>query len=696
MELLYCTISVILVFICGNPAAEYLFRDSEREDMKFYLSFPLGFALLSAVLNFIAGCNLPLRIPIYIVFLFFFVIFLWSCRYQWSQKKIKQYIMLCIPLLFIIVVSCIAYAVIGSDYFLGNRYLDTLFYIENPEALIYFPLHTEVDQIANNPWLMLPTILNPHRISITVVHAFLTVLLRTHCINTLGSTFVLPLVFIFCAVQLVFRAENKKIRILGLAACLLPSVTNLYLEGFLGATYSIPFTLLSLSFFDCLMKEKKPSLMIITALFISTAITVYTDTFFIIAGLLCLDFLLYVGRGKITKQDVFHILAIFVILLCLNIFYLKSIFYYELITRDAVIKANDLNSVYDNIHGGSFFAQLFFGSLSSHIAVLLGITLYFSAFFGFVLHWFHKKENLDVLLFCFIAAPWIFVGYDAVNVYLFYRITVISVPALCIGIYYFYLALQQQIIKEITRHPYILLRFLDGFACIFFALFVYGSIERQINCIQQGDRVFVLSDEAKQNFDELRTLSGKNIYYVSYPSKETYFNFYYGRNNSFWLNDRSLNKHFERGSWFNVEKAEAYERADYLYSYHKISTIPENIEIMYDHRYHIDFADEDLKKEIALTLKSGEDVVVPGSDEKLYSNFFIDVYSKTETDIEVTLTFMKREEQPTSIYFLDVYADKEIENKNGNTITVTMHLKKGMNSIYLRGREAYYIQEVKV
>ena len=57
---------------------------------------------------------------------------------------------------------------------------------------------------------------------------------------------------------------------------------------------------------------------------------------------------------------------------------------------------------------------------------------------------------------------------------------------------------------------------------------------------------------------------------------------------------------------------------------------------------------------------------------------------------------MKREEQPTSIYFLDVYADKEIENKNGNTITVIMHLKKGMNSIYLRGREAYYIQEVKV
>ena len=237
-------------------------------------------------MNLIVSLNIPLKRIVYPIFIIFIIIFAVYLKLNFRTIKIdirKMLFNFILPIMLILVFQGISYFVIGQDYYLGNRALDTLFYIENPEYLINFPLNTLMDQYPNQPWMTLPYVLNPHRISLTTVHAFLTVLLKTHTLNTLGVMMILPSVMLFCSIKACVKMRSDIYQtIIAFIIAMLPCITNLSLDGFLGAVSCIPFFFLSIYTYVSVLNSKDYYGIPLIILFTNCAITTYTDTFFIV------------------------------------------------------------------------------------------------------------------------------------------------------------------------------------------------------------------------------------------------------------------------------------------------------------------------------------------------------------------------------------------------------------------------------
>jgi hypothetical protein len=187
--------------------------------------------------------------------------------------------------------------VLGAPSYLGNRLGDQFNYIVLADFLREYPFETPGETVGTRPFLFRALLLKDDRIGQAILHGFLAV---TACQEThvlYEATSLLGPALLVGPFYWLARGSGSRRRaalILAATAGLLPAVTQVHLEGFLSQNLLLPFLFAFLVVLPRTLAAPSVERTVVAMLFLAGAVSIYTEYFLILTGLLLV---LLVGNG---------------------------------------------------------------------------------------------------------------------------------------------------------------------------------------------------------------------------------------------------------------------------------------------------------------------------------------------------------------------------------------------------------------
>lgn len=704
--LLYATICLV---VCGYPLAQGVLLDKNElpnqqkramyEKSKLFFcranistTIPtmwallpvIGFSCLTLILRVITKFNIPLKYsswPVWIAVVLIFVLTLWSKKYILLPSK-----SFLIGALIVVAVCGLGYFLVGAKMYRGYDVWDMGFYLPQAQFLIEYPVNLSHDSIPNQPWLALITgndYFNTHRISRGLYQGFITVVGGLPDASyTMGLVLLTGSLFIYCAsvciLEKIQMPQKAKIPCAVWAATV-PGALSLALDGFLGSSLSVGFTMIIGYLVYNLAEDFSIKKGLVYALILAAATTVYTEMTYIYVGIsiVTLAFAILCKKAKI-KKCLLAFLTIFAAAFLMNIQYLEA-YIHDLNPSWSIGGNPGLDFIYEGFgFQASGLSVLFFGIESNRIpfffSSLLGfgsVCLLLAAITGLLLMVLREKLPWTISLLCIAAFPVVFISskYNQ-SVYQFYRMLLQASPVLILGICYFTYYVTQKM-QEFKKA-------IIGGICF---IAVFSMINTSINTTGQGtlsDRKVKFSQEDYEFMNQIAEMKGKDIYLISSPGLMDLWSIYYGRKNNIWLG---------RYPWIHTID-------DVNASYFNVESVPvDQCDIVYTPGCYQMIEDTILKEKMGVFLTNSSYCIINSPEACPEANqFYISAFCKEL--IETKLKLKIAGDLPIAITLF--IANKEITVSSGQTIEVPITLQKGLQAISISSDHNFMIRDWKI
>lgn len=432
----------------GLPLALLLSRSDDSQEFRWGFSFLLGIGVIVLMAQNAIYLNLPISRTIYALIFVGFIgwIALWRSVSLPKLFPVPKGLLLIGALTFIVHASGLFYC--GIDRYVGRAWHDQYNYVSVSEFLSDFRFDTDVTGIQLKPYVMKGMEIKKDRIGQSVLHGALTRLSGLDSKVTFGPiiiffTFLIPIVVYLLCLSLALTPTIAAIAALLSGA--LPALAFIHLECFLSQSLGIPFLLAWPIAANRATKTFDSRSILSAGILFAAGVSIYTEFFLLYVAILLLSGIPTSFRGANLVRNAYRIFALLSVGLLLNFGFIPGIL---LILKR--VNINVLTGIYPWAYSLEGFTRLFFGELPSYSASpaiasigILSVGIVLSAYVGFALALFKRKDALGYQLFFLASLAWISRVLHPENTYQYYKILLSISPLIPLGIAILYRLLQQ-------------------------------------------------------------------------------------------------------------------------------------------------------------------------------------------------------------------------------------------------------------
>lgn len=656
----------MILFIVGYPVSRFFVKrisPKHKEQVSFCLSFFIGYSLIAIILSNITNLNIPLKYSAYPFIILFIMIFIFDA-YKNGIPKIFNYKYLLIFIAIVTLGAGIGYFLVGPYNYLGYRFTDIFFYVTQTEFHMNYPLHMKFDTVMNSPWMAYPINLSTMRIGRSMLQGLCAVLTSVDSEMTIGVIGLLSPVLTYIALYLYMLQINirKYFKyLIPLFGALIPGFVSLNLECFLGASTAVPFIIISVIIYNYYLTNKHNIYtLILLSIIMAASSLIYSESILFIIIILFIMYIYYIIAYKCDYNKRISIFICIVLTLIINIAFIKSVYLAEL-GHSLTSGAYDGN-IYINLQYGRGFVDMYLGLGDSTILIIIGECLYVFSIAGLLINFLGKYTIADLGFLVLYILHFAMLKIDSANTYSYYRLLLMALPLTPIGIYYIinyvikcnsFLKCQNLMIKIIK----IVFIVIFSFSIL---IGVYNSALPFLNPLSPKIS-FKENKVIKKQWDYLKNNS-KNLYFVGGGDFVAHWSYYFGRNNSIWLNHPDVGfPYIPNGN----------------FSFNDINSVPEDIEIFYDILAYNPVTNPNERSQLGVHIENAEThkLLTPGQDNKTHcTTYNVVIFSKLKGTCSVKFSFKEGNVQAN-------YNGEELKQIENGCIEIQICLEKGINKV---------------
>jgi len=320
---LWC-VTVVLgsLMLAGIPVAWLLRGRRALTGADFLLAPFLGMAAIILLCQNLVYVDIPIAWSTPCVWAAIGIAWIVFCRSGHARVSLRRcpWTVLAAALAVYAVQGLALFATGARDYS-GRAWTDVFNYVTLAEFLKDMPFHTSWAEIGNRPGLTTALLFRWDRIGQSVLHGFFAASAGSDARTLFGPTILLcPTLTVLAMVLLArsFGVPRPAALLVGLAAGLLPALTEIHLECFLSHALGLPFLLV---FPVALMRagaQGNRTRLGTAALLFAAAVSVYTEYWVIFQALVVLVCGLSLPRCRARRALILRLAALSVLALALN------------------------------------------------------------------------------------------------------------------------------------------------------------------------------------------------------------------------------------------------------------------------------------------------------------------------------------------------------------------------------------------
>lgn len=667
-----------ILFVSGFPLADYLiskcnFKSEKRVIM--LTSFILGFSIIAIVIGNLVNVGVPIYLTgkyFIILSIFLFIVYLFTYRkndgkvyYLFEIIKESKWLLLCLSI--VVLVNSVSYMIKGPYNYLGYRFADSYYYVTQTEMNILYGTNLPTNIVNNSPWLIYANNLSDMRVGRSAVQGLIAIATNFPSEGIIGFIGLLSPFFVYGNIY-TFLSQFRKIKnklliyIIPLFCSLVPGFVSLQLENYYGASMSVPFIIGSILFYGkFLSKSNNKALLILSIILAASGITVFAESFICIIPICAIMYFYHLLKsGGKSNLEKFSFVIFLLCIVLLDFTYIRGMI--DEITY--LIEGNrDMMAGYTELKYGKGFIDIYIGGGKSNVLILIGEVISYCSIIGLAYKFISTKSEILLGLIIFMLSNLAAMRYDYDNVYTIFRLILMSSCLAPLGVYYFIEAIYENNVFGNVREMFEKILLL-----IYVFIFTITSMFSFYNC----SIIFLNESSEKITFKENMYLNNhynilknmkKNLYFVGAGDFISYWSFYYGKNNKFWLNHNSVSLPYAEINTFNLNN---------------YNNMPDDVQVFYDLLAYNPVSNQDEKINYGVHLENikTKRLVHPSRNlETVGSAFDLQIFSKCNSLAKVKIT----SKENGGIMKVE---DKIVE-MNNNTYIFDLNLVKGINHFTL-------------
>jgi hypothetical protein len=684
-----------LLFLAGIPLTLLLYKERDGYGDSFWAIVPFaGYALIAIVLKAFVGFGLTVRqlaIPMLVILIVLFTVVVIR------KKRLPQFpVWIGLSALAVLLINGLGYFYIGAESYGGYFSADMFFYGSQPQFHMDYPISTSYSDIPYQPGYSYGILSPYHRVSRSMLQAFIAVLCGTEAKNTLGFISLLGPVLTFFA--LCFATKyiklNGKWRI---AACLfgasVPGVALVHLDGFIGASLATPYIVLWIPLlYELIEKPRIRSALLVSAIF-ATAITNYSEVTLVYILLCIFTLTLVFINKKVTWRGAVYTIGALILGFLVNIQAMSDIL--MLAVPSSVNIKNSLDSIYPfglSLKGMVF---MFFGTIPLPVPNLISMIIRFTAgllfFFGFFGLAYHSIKRYHTVVFTFLAmcfAPLIFLSGNREYLYDYFKLSLMMLPLLVVGIWYLSSEIYSKLRTEWAANDptwfgnlkkAITFLLLGAVTLTFTVSGTFSGaatirLDNKINASSDKYHIYVPSSQAI--LKQLKSTRNENMLFVaSKSSMVQWWMAYEARHDKIWYLSPYTNEYY---AFQNINSPNE-----------DLSTVPMDVRIVWDPTYYCIIRPDAQKETVAamfcsMNYKTGNNYLPTSFPNKNYKDNTYELRIFSKEDKNATLKLFVGKDKNDGKIIINVGELGRFPVPENGVIEVPMNLKKGGTVISIR------------